>query len=135
MDSSIRNSHLFGDAKATAGSSGGAQRKQQALTEAERRAQDNPTQENLRSHATALFELGMFAEAEKVFTEVMSRHGEEIQTLVDLGFTYKNLNRLEDAKRSFLRAAELAPKTNLARCAENEVWMIDPTYKPSWVRK
>ena len=134
MDSSIKNSHLFGDAKATA-STGGPQRKKQALVDAQQRMESAPSMENFRAYGAALFELGQFADAERVFNTTLTKFGEDMQLLVDLAFTYKNLNRLDDAKATFLRAVALQPKSGLARCAENEVWMLDPTYQPSWIRR
>jgi Flp pilus assembly protein TadD len=134
MDSSIKNSHLFGDAKATA-AVGGPQRKRQALDAAEMRMQAEPSVETFRAYGAALFELGMFSEAERVFNTSITKFGEDLQVLVDLAFTYKNLNRIEDAKSTFLKAVAKEPKSSLARCAENEVWTLDPSYQPSWIRK
>jgi Flp pilus assembly protein TadD len=126
--------HLFGDAKATA-REGDARRKQRAYDEALALHQAEPTFETQAKVATALFDLGRFAEAERLLKDILEHSGDDIQVLTDLAFVYKNLNRMDEARQTFLKVIELDPRHSLARCAENELWTMDPTYKPSWMRK
>jgi len=126
--------YLFGDAKATA-KAGEAGRKQKALTVAKQDFEENPTTQNQALLASALFDLGRFQEAERLLTEVLEKSGNDLKMLSDLGFVYKNLNQPEKAKEVFLRIVALNPKHPLARSAENEVWSLDPTYRPSWMKQ
>jgi Flp pilus assembly protein TadD len=126
--------NLFGDAKATAHVVDGG-RKLAQLHQAQQAFRDNPTQETQRAFATALFDIGKFEEAERVLVDLIKDYGEDRQWLYDLAFAYKNMNRVEEAKATFIRVIALDPKHSLARSAEHELWMLDPTYKPSWVRK
>jgi Flp pilus assembly protein TadD len=126
--------YLYGDAKATA-RAGDAGRKQKALNLAQQAYDENPTPENQARLATALFDLGRFQEAEKQLTGILLSNATDLKVLSDLGFVYKNMNQREKAKETFLRIIELDPRHPLARSAENEVWIIDPSYKPSWMRK
>jgi Flp pilus assembly protein TadD len=126
--------HLFGDAKATA-REGDGRRKQRAYDEALAQHQANPTFVTQAKLATTLFDLGRFEEAERLLKDILEHSGDDIQVLTDLAFVYKNLNRLEDARQAFLKVIVLDPKHSLARCAENELWTMDPSYKPSWMRK
>lgn len=126
--------HLFGDAKATA-REGDVRRKQRFYDEVLAQHQANPTFDTQARLATALFDLGRFAEAERLLKDLLEHFGEDIQVLTDLAFIYKNTNRNEDAREAFLKVIELDPRHSLARCAENELWTMDPSYKPSWLRK
>jgi len=126
--------YLFGDAKATA-KAGDAGRKQKALNLAQQAFDENPTPENQARLATALFDLGRFAEAEKMLTGILNNNETDLKVLSDLGFVYKNLNQPDRAKEVFLRIIQLDPRHPLARSAENEIWILDPSYKPSWMRK
>lgn len=125
--------YLYGDAKATA-TAGDAQRKHRALKSAELANKEDSSSVNRVKLATALFDVGQFDDAEKILRELMDKGDVDIQLLTDLGFVYKNLDQPDKAKEMFLKAVELDPKHALARCAESEVWMIDPSYKPSWMR-
>ena len=69
-----------------------------------------------------------------MITDVLAKDGNDLKLLSDLGFVYKNLNQLDKAKEVFLRIVKLNPKHPLARSAENEVWSMDPAYRPSWMR-
>jgi hypothetical protein len=42
---------------------------------------------------------------------------------------------LEKAKLAFRKVVESNPRHALARSAENELWQLDPEYRPSWLRK
>lgn len=126
--------YLFGDAKATA-RAGDAGRKQKALTQAEQAFNENPSPQNQAVLATALFDLGRFQDAEKLLMDILANNANDLKVLSDLGFVYKNLNQLDKAKEIFLRIVDLSPRHPLARSAENEVWIIDPAYLPSWMRK
>jgi len=125
--------YLYGDAKATA-KTGDASRKQRALQNAELAYKTEQSAKNRVALATALFDVGRFDEAEQNLKGLFDSGDIDIQLLTDLGFVYKNLDQNDKAKEMFLKAAELDPKHALARCAENEVWMMDPSYKPSWMR-
>ena len=125
--------YLFGDAKATA-KAGDAQRKQRMLAEAKSAYQNNPSAKTQAALAHALFDVGRFDEAERLLTDLLSSRGDDIQLVCDLGFIYKNLGSNEKAIEMFKRVVALDAKHALARCAENEIWMIDPTYRPSWLR-
>ena len=84
---------------------------------------------------TALFDLGRFEEACKIFEAAVAINGENVQLLYELAFVYKNLKRTEDAKRVLKRVIELDPRSDLGRSAEHELWLVDPTCKPSWMRR
>lgn len=126
--------YLFGDAKATA-RAGDAGRKQKALNLAQQAFEEDPKPQNQARLATALFDLGRFEEAEKLLRDVLESNNSDLKVLSDLGFVYKNLNQREKAKEIFLRIVALSPRHPLARSAENEVWILDPSYLPSWMRK
>ena len=93
---------------------------------------------NARNHTklvNALFDLGRMEDAEREANKLLQAYGEDLQALTDLGFIYKNQGRREEAMKTFQRVVELQPRHALARCAENEIWMMDPSFKPSWMRK
>jgi Flp pilus assembly protein TadD len=130
----MSNYKLYGDAKATATAADG-NRKLKALDSARKRYEDSPTAANQASLASALFDTGKYDEAEKLLTEVAALHGDDVHVLFELGFIYKNLGKNEEAIRYWLKIVQIDGKHSLARAAENEVWMIDPNYRPSWLRK
>ena len=125
---------LYGDAKATARVAD-SNRKQKALDDAEMKVRQDPTARNHTKLVNALFDLGRFEDAEREVNKLLQLYGEDLQALTDLGFIYKNMDRRDEAMRTFKRVVELQPKHALARCAENEIWMMDPTFKPSWMKK
>jgi Flp pilus assembly protein TadD len=125
--------YLFGDAKATA-KAGDAGRKQKALSAAKQDYENNPSVQNQTRLASALFDLGRYGEAERLLRDVLDQGSDDLKLLSDLAFVYKNLGNVEKAKEIFLRIVEINPKHALARSAENEIWMMDPSYKPSWLR-
>jgi len=127
-------SHLFGDAKATA-KAPDLQRKRRALLEAKARFEENPNAQTQAVLAAALFDIGQFAEAEKLLTDLVETHGDNQQILFDLAFVYKNLGKREKSAAAFRCVIDLDPKHPLARSAENELWSLDPDYTPSWMRK
>jgi intraflagellar transport protein 88 len=124
---------LYGDAKATARSAG-ADRKQKQLEAAKQAFETNPTADTKTALATAYFDNGNYVKALELLSELVKEHAEDIQVLCDLGFTYKKMNQLDAAKDTFHKVVSLNPRHALARCAENELWTIDPTYRPSWLR-
>jgi Flp pilus assembly protein TadD len=130
----MTNVHLFGDAKATAHAAD-AKTKQQLLALAQEAYAAEANRENQLKLAAVLFDNGRFDEALKLFEDALAKFGEDMQLYYDLAFTYKNLKRIEDTKRCFLKVVELNPRHSLARSAEHELWMLDPNYKPSWMRK
>jgi Flp pilus assembly protein TadD len=125
--------YLFGDAKATA-KAGDAQRKQRELAQAKSAHQNDPSPQTQAALAHALFDVGRYDEAELLLTDLLNSKGDDIQLVCDLGFIYKNLGKNEKAIEMFKRVVSIDAKHALARCAENEIWMIDPTYRPSWLR-
>jgi tetratricopeptide (TPR) repeat protein len=127
-------SRLFGDAKANSRVRD-VGHKQEMYKQAKAAFEANPTEPAQAALAMAAFDTGKFDEAERLYNDLVKTNPNDMDLLTNLAFTYKNLNKLEDAKRTFLRVVEINPKHNLARSAENEVWMIDPTYKPSWMRR
>ena len=130
----MSQNYLFGDAKATA-REGDSRRKQKAFDEAQANFNAEQNAKTQAALATALFDLGRFQEAERLLRDVINMYGENLQVLCDLAFVCKNLNKLDEARRIFHRMVEIDPKHSLARCAENELWSMDPTYRPSWMRK
>lgn len=130
----MSSDRIYGDAKFTARAAD-ADRKQRALSAAEKAYEENPTPQNHAAVATALFELGRFDEASKVFTEIMKTAGDDIKLACDLAFTYKNLQQKDMAIEMFKRVVKIDSRHSLARCAENELWSLDPEYKPSWMKK
>lgn len=125
---------LYGDAKASAtGVDSG--RKQRALTTAQERYSADANPVNRLALATALFDLGRFGEAEAHMTDLLRSEAGNPDVLFELGFAYKNLGRKEEAIDAWKKLIQANPKHNLARGAENEIWRLDPEYKPSWLRK
>jgi hypothetical protein len=127
-------SRLFGDAKASARTRD-VSHKQDLYRSAKAAYEASQTDDTRTALAVAAFDMGKFEEAELLYASLAVTHPDDMDLLTNLAFTYKNLNKPEEAKRTFLRVVEINPKHNLARSAENEVWMIDPTYKPSWMRR
>lgn len=125
---------LFGDAKVTA-KVADSNRKQKSLEDAEMKVRQDPNARNHTRLVNALFDLGRFEDAEREVNKLMQAYGEDLQALTDLGFIYKNLNRKEEAISVFRRVFELEPRHALARCAENEIWMMDSKFRPSWMKK
>jgi len=125
---------LFGDAKATARAFAG-DRKLKQLEDARRKVEQDASPDTLSDLATALFDNGKYDEAEKILSDLAQQYSDNIRVLCDLGFTYKHSNKVEEAIRTFKRVVELDSKHALARCAENELWSLDPTYKPSWLKR
>ena len=125
---------LFGDAKATA-KTAEADRKKKQLEAAQRAFDGNPSTELKTALATAYFDNGNYSRALELLNELVRDHGQNIQVLCDLAFTYKNMDQLEKAKETFHKVVALNPRHALARCAENELWTMDPEYKPSWLRR
>ena len=125
--------HLFGDAKATA-KAADVQRKRRLLLEAKSRFEEDPNEQTQAALATALFDVGRFAEAERLIVDLLKTRGNDIRMLFDLAFVYKNLDQPEKARATFREVVELDPKHPLARGAENELWAMDPNYRPSWLR-
>jgi tetratricopeptide (TPR) repeat protein len=130
----LMESRLFGDAKANARSRD-VGFKQEQYKNALAAYGTSPSSETQATLALAAFDTGKFDEAEKHYAVLVANSPHDLDLLINLAFTLKNLNKLDEAKRTFLRVVEVNPKHNLARSAENEVWMIDPTYKPSWMRR
>ena len=128
------NVHLFGDAKATAHAAD-AGAKLQALQQAQAMYEKEPNAETRLRLAQALFDLGRFEDALKLFEAAAAVDGDNVQVLYELAFVYKNLKRQEDAKRTFKRVIELDPRSDMGRSAEHELWLIDPTCRPSWMRR
>jgi len=125
---------LFGDAKATARAADATQ-KHRELAQARARFEENPTRETQTVLATALFDVGRFEEAERLLRDIIATYGEDIQTLYDLAFTLKNLKQQDEMRKAFMRVVELGPRHPLARSAEHELWMMDPAFVPSWMRR
>jgi tetratricopeptide (TPR) repeat protein len=130
----MTNVHLFGDAKATAHAAESGT-KQQGLLQAQAAYAADASKENQLKYAAALFDNGRFDESLKLYENALAKYGEDMQLYYDLAFTYKNLKKIDDAKRCFLKVVELNARHSLARSAEHELWMLDPSYKPSWMRK
>jgi tetratricopeptide (TPR) repeat protein len=126
--------NLFGDAKVTARAADSG-RKLAALQEAQQLFRDKPSKETQYALATSFFDVGRFEEAERLLADLIQTYGDDRQILYDLAFTYKNLGRIDEAKTAFAKIIALDPKHNLARSAEQELWRIDPTSPPSWVKK
>lgn len=125
--------YLFGDAKATA-KVGDSQRKQRILAETKSAYEADPSPLNQAALANALFDLGRYDDAEHLLTELLAAKSDDIKLVCDLGFIYKNLGNRDKAIEMFKRVVALDSKHALARCAENEIWMLDPSYRPSWLR-
>jgi tetratricopeptide (TPR) repeat protein len=123
---------LFGDAKASA-REGDGQRKQRALSAVEQKYAADPSAANRTALASALFDLGRFNEAEQHMTALLETNRDNPDILFELGFVYKNLNRKDEAISIWKQLVAAAPKHPLSRAAENEIWRIDPSYKPSWI--
>jgi Flp pilus assembly protein TadD len=130
----MSNYRLYGDAKASA-KEGDRLRKDRSLQAAQKGFQDNPTTPNQMALATALFDVGRFAEAEKLLKDIADSPSVDENVLSELGFTYKNLGRKQEAVDTFKRLVSRSPKHPLALSAEDELWKMDPGYTPSWIKK
>ena len=87
------------------------------------------------SLTSALFDVGRFAEAEKLAKDIADSPNVDENVLFELGFIYKNLGRKQEAIDTFKRLVQHNPKHHLARGAEDELWKMEPGYTPSWIRK
>jgi Tfp pilus assembly protein PilF len=124
---------LYGDAKATA-KAAGADRKKKLLDAALKAFESNQTADTKTALATAYFDNGDYAKALQLLNELVKEHAQDIQVLCDLAFTYKKLEQTEEAKDTFHKVVALNPRHALARCAENELWTMDSSYRPSWLK-
>ncbi|MDQ3023807.1 MAG: tetratricopeptide repeat protein [bacterium] len=124
---------LYGDAKSTA-REGDSQRKQRGLSAAEQNYTTDPSAANRMILATALFDMGKFSEAEQHMTTLLETNKDNPDMLFELGFIYKNLGRKDEAIAIWKQLVAAAPRHPLAKGAENEIWRLDQTYKPSWLR-
>jgi Flp pilus assembly protein TadD len=125
---------LFGDAKATAHAID-TQRRRRELDSAKAAYEADPTVGNKTALARALFENGRFEQAERLLVDLVRERGDDIQVVCDLAFAYKNLGHTDQAAEMFKRVIEIDTRHPLGRCAENELWMLDPRYVPSWMRE
>jgi len=124
---------LFGDAKASAREVD-SQRKQRMLVAAEQKYAADPSVPNRLALAGALFDLGKFNEAEQHMSALRAANAEHPDVLFELGFVYKNLGRKDEAIAVWKELVAANPRHALAKGAENEIWRLDPSYKPSWLR-
>jgi Flp pilus assembly protein TadD len=124
---------LFGDAKASA-REGDGQRKTRNLTTLEQKYAADPSAANRMALAGGLFDLGRFAEAEQHMTALLETNKDNPDILFELGFIYKNLSRKDEAIAIWKQLFAAHPRHALSRAAENEIWRLDPTYKPSWLK-
>ena len=124
---------LYGDAKATARTAEAGRKKKQ-LEAAQQAYEASPGVQTKTELATAYFDTGDYAKALELLNELVKEHEQDIQVLCDLGFTYKKMDQLDKAKDTFKKVVELNPRHALARCAESELWTMDPEYRPSWLR-
>jgi Flp pilus assembly protein TadD len=125
---------LYGDAKASA-TAGDAGRKQRALATAQERYGADPSAVNRMALATALFDLGRFPDAEQHMKGMLENEADNPDILFELGFIFKNQKRTDEALVVWKHLVASSPKHPLARAAENEIWRLDSTYKPSWLAK
>ncbi len=125
---------LYGDAKATARADTG-DRKTKVLNQAIANYEANKSSKTQAALAKAYFDAGRYTEAKGLLIELVDIGNPDLQLLCDLGFTYKNLKENDNAIQTFKKLVQLNPKHALARCAEQEVWQLDPNYKPSWMKK
>ena len=126
--------YMYGDAKATA-KAVDAGRKQRQLTEAQSAFDTEPGIDTGLALAKAMFEAGHFNDAEKVLDMLNSGYRDNIDVLWNLGFVYKNQDRHDEAIQMFQRVVAIDAKHQLARSAELMIWEMDPSIKPSWMRK
>ena len=124
---------LYGDAKATARAAD-TQRRQKVLAVAEEAYHAEHTAETRMAYARALLDVGRYKDAEALLAKLLEDAGGDIQLTCDMAFVYKNLDRTDQAKEMFRKVIEIDPKHALARCAENELWMLDSSYRPSWMQ-
>ncbi len=124
---------LYGDAKATARAAD-TQHRQRVLATAEKAYHTEHTPETRMAYARALLDVGRYKDAEVLLAKLLEDTSGDIQLTCDMAFACKKLNQLERAKEMFRKVIEIDPKHSLARCAENELWMLDSSYRPSWMR-
>src|SRR5690606_11780957 len=125
---------LYGDANA-ATKMADSNSKHNALEHAEMKVRHDPTARNHTKLVNALFDIGRFEYAERDVNKHLQSYGEDLQALADLGFIYKNMGKREASIKTFQRVVAVQSRRALARCAENEIWMMDPSFKPSWMKK
>lgn len=124
---------LYGDAKATARAAD-TQHRQRVLAAAEKAYHTEHTPEIMAAYARALLDVGRYQDAKVLLAKLLEDKSGDIQLTCDMAFVYKNLDQADRAKEMFRKVIEIDPKHSLARCAENELWMLDSSYRPSWMR-
>ncbi len=129
------NSHLFGDAKATArsikrnGSESGLDLARSNF-EAKR---ENPGA--ILAYAEALNSSNRLGEALEIYREYLNSFPATQEVIFEMALILKALGESEDARDLFTKVVEMAPGTNLARSAEYEMWALGGAAEQRWAKK
>ena len=129
------NSHLYGDAKATAKSvAAGARVKEiEEASIAFEAENDNPAA--IKRLAIALTAASRIDEAEKLYSKYVSVAPADQDAFYEYALLNKLLGNKIKAIELFTKVIEMAPSSPLARSAEYEMWALDGRGLDSWVRK
>ncbi|MEP0813157.1 MAG: hypothetical protein HRF49_00635 [bacterium] len=129
------NSHLFGDAKATARSvaRAGAGDSLEDYRRAYEESKTDP--DKVKAYAEALNRLNRTEEAEAVYSEYVSLVPADQDAFYELALLNKMLGKNERAIELFVKVVEMAPESPLAKSAEYEMWSLDGKVRPAWVKR
>ena len=129
------NSHLYGDAKATARRAQAASRGS-ALADAQTAYDaDSTTPDAIRKLADELNKANRKEDAEKMYREYVAVAPADQEAYFELALLNKSLGRIDGALEFFTKVVEMAPGSPLARSAEYEMWALDGKGGQGWVKK
>lgn len=136
------NSHLFGDAKATAKSfrRNGSNSELDAARLNYETDRSNP--ETVIAYAEALNSSNFLKEAYEVYREYLDSfpatedvHSVTQDIYFEMALIAKAIGMREDAQGLFTKVVEMGPETNLARSAEYELWALDGRSGQRWAKQ
>lgn len=125
---------LYGDAKATV-SDADRRLRVKRLEAAEREYKAKPNCiETAIAYADCLFDVGRLSEAEKLLEKLVAENPENYDLVFNLGYTYLKQGKIEQAVERFKHVIAIAPRSDAAKSAEYELWNLNPTEEPPWVK-
>lgn len=93
-----------------------ANRNEQVLLVTARALTHLPNHPNLlAARAIALAKMGNFAEAEKIYSELIAQHPAEEKYLQNMGVLYHRWRKLDQAERMYREALKINPRSEMAR--------------------
>lgn len=125
---------LYGDAKAST-TDADRRLRSKRLDAAEREYNANPNSVELAiAYADCLFDVGKLVEAEQLFVKLIAINPDNFELEFNLGYTYLKQGKNELAIAQFKKVIALAPRSDAARSAEYELWNLNPSEQPPWVK-